>query len=145
MSEHTIALAYQRAQRPDGSYSRSHTWTFTGGQTLRASATPEFGGEDGHTNPEEGLVAALSGCHMLTFLAVAARRGYTVESYADDPVGELGKNAEGRMAITHIRLRPRIRFGADKQPDAAELEKLHEAAHRNCFIGTTLRCEVTVE
>lgn len=145
MSEHTIALAYRNAARPDGSYSRSHTWTLTGNQVVRASATPEFDGEPDHTNPEEGLVAALSGCHMLTFLAVAARRGYIVDSYADDPVGELGKNAEGRMAITHIRLRPRIGFGGDKQPDATELARLHEAAHRNCFVGNSLCCKVTVE
>lgn len=147
MSEFTVEISWQRAPRPGhpDDYGRAHQWRLAGGQTVRASAAPEYAGDPDHSNPEEGLLAAVSSCHMLTFLAVAARRGYTVESYADDPVGELGKNAEGRMAITHIRLRPRIRFGADKQPDAAELEKLHEAAHRNCFIGTSLRCEVTVE
>lgn len=145
MSEYTIALRYAAAPRPDGTPSRSHTWTFGGGQTLRASAAPEYGGEPEHTNPEEGLVAAVAGCHMLTFLFVAARRGYAVTRYEDDPVGTLGKNADGRMAITQIRLRPRIAFGGDKQPGAEELTKLHEAAHRNCFIANSLSCEVTVE
>jgi organic hydroperoxide reductase OsmC/OhrA len=145
MSEHTIALRYAAAPRSDANYPRSHTWTFTGNQTVRASAVPEYGGEPEHANPEEGLVAAVAGCHMLTFLAVAAKRGYAVTRYEDDPAGTLGKNAEGRMAITHVRLRPRIAFGGEKQPSAEELGKLHEAAHRNCFIANSLRCEVTVE
>lgn len=145
MSEYTVAIRYTGATRPDGAYSRSHTWGFTGDQTLRASAAPDYSGEADHANPEEGLVAALASCHMLTFLAIAAKRGYAVAAYEDDPVGVLGKNAEGRTAVTQVRLRPRIRFGSGKSPDGEELHKLHEAAHRNCFIASSVRCEVTVE
>ena len=144
MSEFTVAVHYAADNRAGGSPSRAHTWTFSGQQTLRASAAAEYGGDPEHTNPEEALVAAVSGCHMLTFLVIAAKRGFAVEQYDDAAGGVLGKNAHGRMAVTHITLRPRIRFGGDKQPDAAALDQLHEAAHRNCFVANSLACEVTV-
>lgn len=145
MSEHQVQVRWQRLARAGGDYSRSHTWTLTGGQSVHASATPEFGGDANHANPEEGLVAAVASCHMLTFLAVAAKRGYQVQAYADDPVGTLEKNAEGRLAITRIALRPRIEFGAAPRPAPEELARLHEAAHRNCFIANSIRAAVSIE
>jgi organic hydroperoxide reductase OsmC/OhrA len=82
---------------------------------------------------------------MLTFLAICAKRGYVVDHYDDAASGLLDKNAEGRMAITRITLRPKAVFAGDKQPNAEDLAKLHERAHANCFIGTSIRAEVAVE
>ena len=58
---------------------------------------------------------ALSSCHMLSFLAIAARKRLTVDSYEDDAVGHMEKNAEGRLAITRVELRPRVRFSGAKR------------------------------
>jgi organic hydroperoxide reductase OsmC/OhrA len=82
---------------------------------------------------------------MLTFLAICSKRGFVVDHYEDAASGRLEKNAEGNMAITRITLRPKVVFSGDKQPSAEERERLHERAHAHCFIGTSIRSEVTVE
>ena len=146
MSEFTAEIRWQHAPRdghPDD-YSRAHDWHLAGGQTLRASAAPDYAGDAARTNPEQALVAAVSSCHMLTFLAIAAKRGFKVTSYADRASGTLGKNAEGRLAVTDIVLRPKIAFDGTA-PGADERTKLHDAAHRNCFIGNSLTTAVRVE
>ncbi len=146
MSEFTAEIRWQHAPRdghPDD-YSRAHDWHLAGGQTLRASAAPDYAGDAARTNPEQALVAAVSSCHMLTFLAIAAKRGFKVTSYADRASGSLGKNAEGRLAVTDIVLRPKIAFDG-AAPGADDLAKLHDAAHRNCFIGNSLTTAVRVE
>src|SRR6478672_9362123 len=79
------------------SYSREHVVTFGGGAKLRASSAPEFKGDAALPNPEEALVGALSSCHMLTFLAICAKKGLGVERYDDEAEGHLEKNAEGRL------------------------------------------------
>ncbi|WP_397608887.1 OsmC family protein [Silanimonas sp.] len=147
MSEHTAALRWSRHGR-DFSYetfSRDHELTFENGQKTLASSAPAFIGNPEALNPETLLVGSLSSCHMLTFLAICAKRGYVVDHYDDAASGLLDKNAEGRMAITRITLRPKAVFAGDKQPNAEDLAKLHERAHANCFIGTSIRAEVAVE
>lgn len=147
MSEHGITLEWSR----DGhefrheTFSRAHRVQFAGGQSVRASSAPDFLGDAALANPEELLVAAVSSCHMLTFLAIAAKRGIQVDSYEDDAVGTLGKDDEGRLAMTRVVLRPRISFGGDKVPDGSGLQQLHEKAHQHCLIASSLRTEVLVE
>ena len=92
-------------------YNRAHDWRFTAA-TVPASATKEYRGDENRVNPEEALVAALSSCHMLTFLAVAAKRKLSLDSYRDEAVGVLEKNAEGKLAITRVTLRPKIVWSA---------------------------------
>ena len=147
MPEHTAALSWSRRGHDFTyeTYSRDHVVTFENGQKALASSAPAFVGNPEALNPETLLVGALASCHLLTFLAVCAKRGYVVESYDDAASGVLEKNAEGKMAITRITLRPKVVFGADKVPTAEELAKLHERAHANCFIGSSIRAEVTVE
>ncbi len=146
MSDFNVEISWQHAPRaghPDD-YGRSHQWRLTGGQTLRASAAPDYAGDANHTNPEEGLIAALSSCHMLTFLALAAKRGFKVGFYRDQASGTLGKNGQGRMAITEVVLHPVITFDG-ATPSTEELDKLHESAHRNCFIANSITAEVRIE
>ena len=90
-------------------------------------------------------MAAISSCHMLTFLALAAKRRFVVDAYVDDAVGFMEKNQEGRVAITRVTLRPAIRFSGDRRPGADDLEKLHHQAHEHCFIANSVRTEVTIE
>lgn len=146
MSEHTAALSWSRHGRDFSyeTYSRDHELTFENGQKSLASAASDYFGNPEALNPETLLVGALASCHMLTFLAVCAKRGYIVERYDDAAAGLLEKNAEGKMAITRITLRPHAIFTGEKQPDTAELARLHERAHANCFIAASIRASIEV-
>ena len=125
-------------------YPRDHTWSFDGGHTMRATAAPAYLGNPAHVDPEEAFVASLSSCHMLTFLAIACKQKFVINSYEDEAVGHLEKNADGKLAITRVELRPKITWGGDRKPSAEELDKMHHAAHENCFIANSVRTVVTV-
>ena len=147
MSEHTITVEWKR-ETPDfayQSYNRDHNWTFDAGITVRASATPAYLGSESCVDPEEAFVASLSSCHMLTFLAIACKKRFTVDGYRDQAVGILGKDQTGRMAMTRVTLRPQVRFGGEKTPTPEELAQMHGQAHHACFIANSVKTEVVVE
>jgi organic hydroperoxide reductase OsmC/OhrA len=147
MSEHTVTVTWRR-ETPTFTYdtfNRDHRWEFGSGSLVHASSAPEFLGNPDLVNPEEALVAALSSCHMLTFLAIAARKRLVVESYSDAAVGFLEKNEAGKLAITRTILRPTVVFSGDQVPTPEELVSLHHKAHENCFIASSVRTVVTVE
>jgi len=132
----------------DGRYSRAHELRFDGGAVVRGSSSPDVVplpmSDPAGVDPEEALVASVSACHMLWFLSLAQRAGWTVDRYEDDSEGVMAKDERGRIAITRITLRPAIDF-AGRQPDPAELDRLHDEAHNRCFIANSLRTEVVVE
>ena len=129
-------------------YSRAHRWTFDGGAEVHASSSPSVVrvplSDPTGVDPEEALVAALSSCHMLTFLALASNKGFVVDSYEDAAVGHLEKNASGKLAITRVELHPKIVYSGAKQPAAADLDWLHDKAHKECFIANSVTTEVKV-
>jgi organic hydroperoxide reductase OsmC/OhrA len=145
MSEHKAKIVWSR----DGkdftykTYSRDHKWIANGNE-IPASATPQYLGSPNRVDPEAALVSALSSCHMLTFLAVAAGKGFVVESYEDEAVGHLEKNASGKFAVTRVELHPKIVFGGAKQPGQADLDALHDKAHKECFIANSVTTDVKV-
>jgi organic hydroperoxide reductase OsmC/OhrA len=145
VSTHHARIEWQRssADFTYATYNRAHEWQFTATK-VPASATKEYRGDENRVNPEEALVAALSSCHMLTFLAVAAKRKLSLDAYSDDAVGELAKNADGKLAITHVTLRPKIVWSAGVTVSAEELAKMHHDAHEGCFIASSVKTEVTV-
>lgn len=147
MSEHKSRTSWKRttADFAPETYSRTHTWTLGSGQSIEASAAPEYKGDATKTNPEEGLVAAASSCHMLTFLAFCARKQLVVDSYDDDAVGVLEKGADGRIAVTRITLRPKVVFADGASVSREDLERLHDQAHRGCFIANSIKSEVLVD
>ncbi|HTK86553.1 MAG TPA: OsmC family protein [Nitrospiraceae bacterium] len=147
MSEHKITLEWKRESENFSyeSYNRDHMLVFEGGTRVPASAAPAYRGNPAHVNPEEGLVAALSSCHMLTFLAMAAKQHFVVDSYSDHAVGFLEKNQKGKFAITRVILHPQIVFGGTTPPTPEQIGALHEGAHRECFIANSVTTEVTVE
>ncbi|MCI0629666.1 MAG: OsmC family protein [Phycisphaerales bacterium] len=147
MSEHRVKLNWRRTSKSFDPklYNRSHTLTFKNGQAIKASATPAYRGDSDMIDPEEAFVGSMASCHMLTFLFIAARQGLVIDSYEDDPVGYLEKNAEGRLAITRVVMRPRIAFGGDKSPDPDTLRQMHDQAHHDCFIANSAKTEVMVE
>lgn len=146
MSEHraTVQWRHSGGAFDYDSYSRNHSWAFPNGTVVEASAAPAFLGDDSRVDPEEGFVAAVSSCHMLTFLAIAAKKRLAVESYDDDAVGYLEKNEGGKLAVTRVDLHPRVRFSAATVPTAEGLAKLHDLAHRDCFIANSVRTEIRV-
>ncbi len=146
MSEHKMTLTWRRAT-PDfeyKTYNRDHQWSFDGGHEMTATAAPAYLGSPENVDPEEAFVAALSSCHMLTFLAVACKKKFQLEEYRDEAVGHMEKNAEGKLAITKVELHPKLKFSGEKQPTAQELDEMHHFAHENCFIANSVKTEVTV-
>jgi organic hydroperoxide reductase OsmC/OhrA len=145
MSEHKANIKWSRGGKDFTykTYSRDHVWSMNGNE-IPASATTAYLGNPNRVDPEAALVAALSSCHMLTFLALAANKGFVVDSYEDAAVGHLEKNAQGKFAVTRVELHPKIAFGGAKQPAAAELDALHEKAHKECFIANSVITDVKV-
>lgn len=129
-------------------YSRRHLWRFDGLEVL-ASSSPEVVpppmSDPAAIDPEEAFVASLSSCHMLWFLAIAAKRGFEVESYSDQAVGVMEKDTDGRTWITRVTLRPQVVWNAPNIPSKAMVDGLHHQAHAECFIANSVRTEVTIE
>lgn len=146
MSEHRATIDWRRSSTDFTylTYNRAHDWRFNA-VTVPASATKEYRGEEDRVNPEEALVAALSACHMLTFLAVAAKRKLSLDSYYDEAVGVLEKNAEGKLAITRVTLRPKIVWTSGATVSREDLDKMHHDAHAGCFIANSVKTEIVVE
>ena len=150
MSAHTASISWRRdgATFTDNRYSRAHVWRFDGGAEVRASSSPAVVplplSDPQAVDPEEAFVAALSSCHMLWFLSIAAQQGYCVDAYDDAAAGRMGPDAEGRLAMVEVTLRPAVRFSGAARPTAAQLDALHHAAHAQCFIARSVRTDVRV-
>jgi organic hydroperoxide reductase OsmC/OhrA len=147
MSEHNVTVNWKR-ETPDfayETYNREHDWSFDAGVTVRASAAPAYKGSESCIDPEEAFVASLSSCHMLTFLAICSKKGFVVDRYRDDAVGDLEKDASGRLSITHVRLRPEVNFSGEKIPAPETIGQMHDQAHHACFIANSVKTEVVVE
>jgi len=151
MSEHGAEIVWERcgAKFTDAKYSRTHRWRFDGGLEVPASASPSIVPlahvDTAAVDPEEAFVASLASCHMLWFLSLAAKRGFTVERYRDAATGELGPFDGGRKGITRVTLRPEVEFGGTPRPTAEEHGALHREAHERCFIAASVRTEVLCE
>lgn len=150
MSEHVATIEWSRGDQAfaDNRYSRAHDWTFDGGAVVRGSSAPTSVpmpmSDPAAVDPEEAFVAALSSCHMLFFLAFAARAGWVVDRYRDAAVGVLGRDDRGKTSMTVVTLRPEVAFAGDA-PDAETLSDLHHRAHEACYIANSVRTGVRVE
>jgi organic hydroperoxide reductase OsmC/OhrA len=146
MAEHRAQIRWQRTTPTFTyeTYSRAHEVRFkNGGIVLPGSAAKKFLGDDSKVDPEEQFVAALSACHMLSFLAIAARKRVTVDSYVDDAVGFLEKGSHGKLMMTRVILRPSVKFSDD--PGRETLDQIHHLAHETCFIANSVTTSVAVE
>jgi len=149
--EYRAAVQWTRgdAKFTDQRYSRGHSWSFDGGITVPASSSPlsvrlPWSVAEA-IDPEEAFVAALASCHMLTFLYVAAKQGFVVDSYADEAVGEMTRNERGRMWVSKVTLAPAITFSGEKRPTSEQLDELHHLAHDECYIANSVKSEVVVQ
>ncbi|MEZ8989892.1 OsmC family peroxiredoxin [Vibrio breoganii] len=152
MSEHSATVRWKRGETEafsDNKYSRGHTWEFDGGASVLASASPHVVplplSVEENVDPEEAFIAALSSCHMLVFLSIAAKKKYVIESYTDKAIGTLSENTKGKMAVTQVALRPKIVFSGERVPTIEQLEKMHHLSHENCFIANSVETEVITE
>ncbi len=153
MSEHeySAVIRWERGEAvfTDNRYSRGHTWRFDAGIEVAASSSPHvvrlpFSVETA-VDPEEAFVAALSSCHMLTFLYLVAKRGFRVDRYIDSATGVMRKNSAGRLAMTRVTLHPDIAFSGEKLPSRTELDELHRQAHEECYIANSVNTDVRCE
>jgi len=124
------------------SYSRDHVIEVPGKPPLPGSADQVFRGDSSRHNPEDLLVMSLSACHMLTYLAEAARAGVKVVAYSDDASGTMQLH-EGKMRFTEVSLRPQVVITAES--DTALAERLHEKAHAHCFIANSVNFPVSCD
>ncbi|GIU09504.1 MULTISPECIES: OsmC family protein [unclassified Shewanella] len=124
-------------------FCRDHQITFGSGQQVNGSSAPEYSGNPENVNPEESLLAALSSCHMLTFLTIAHLKRLPIVSYQDNAYAELGKNSAGKIFVSKIVLNPKIEFSTEVEQEV--LDKIHEKSHSNCFIANSLSPETVFE
>lgn len=150
MSEHKAAVDWARGDGDflGGKYSREHTWRFDGGLTVPASPSPTNVpapySNPSHVDPEEAFVATIASCHMLTYLYLAYRHGFQVDSYVDEAVGVMSASERGARWISAVTLNPRIRYGGAEPPTPAQEEHLHHLAHEECIIANSVRTAVSV-
>ena len=147
MSSHSVNLSWNRSTKDFNykNFNRTHNVVFSGGETIKVTSAPEFFGDPALPNPEELFVTALASCFMLTFLSIAANKGFVINSYVDQAEGTLSKNLEGKIAMTEVTLRPEIVFQEDKKPDETTLHQLLEKAHANCFIANSVKTTVQIK
>ena len=150
MSEYKATIKWQQTS-PDflkGRYSREHTWSFDGGVTVPASASPAVvpapWANPAGVDPEEAFVASLSSCHMLTFLHLASKAGFQIDNYEDEAVGQVTKNEKGMPWVSLVTLNPKVTYSGEKLPSPADAERLHHQAHEQCYIANSVKTEVTV-
>ncbi len=146
MAEHHVSVHWRHtsADFTYDSYNRAHEVRYKSGAiVVPSSSAPAFKGDADRVDPEEAFVASLSACHMLTFLAICARKRITVESYEDKAVGFL-EHDSGKFWMTRVILNPRIRFAAGTPVDGKLLADIHHKSHEECFIANSVKTEVTV-
>ncbi|BFG76777.1 OsmC family protein [Paraburkholderia terrae] len=151
MAKHTALIEWSSngGKFTDNRYSRAHQWTFDGGAVVHASSSPHvvrvpFSDPAG-VDPEEAYVAALSSCHMLWFLSIAAEQGYVVTSYRDEAEGTMAKNDAGKEVVTRVVLKPAVAFAGEKAPSDEALAHLHHLAHDACFLANSVKTVIDVE
>ena len=150
MGVYEAKVVWNRADQPflDKRYSRAHSWSFDGGAVVPGSSAPSSVpvpmSDPAGVDPEEAMIASLSSCHMLWFLAFAANAGLVVDSYVDEASGKMGKDENGKRYLAEVTLRPFTSF-TGREPDQAEIDALHHQAHDHCEIAHSVRATITVE
>ncbi|WAC60254.1 OsmC family protein [Brevundimonas sp. SL130] len=150
MGVYEAKIAWSRGDQPflDKRYSRAHSWTFDGGAIVPGSSAPVSVplpmSDPTAVDPEEAMIASLSSCHMLWFLAFAANAGLVVDTYVDEASGKMGKDEKGKSYLAEVTLRACTSF-AGRVPSQEELDALHHQAHDHCEMAHSVRATITVE
>ena len=146
MSKISINLYWKigEGKMSPGNYSNEHEIVFTPNFKIVGDSAPDWNGSELNTNPEQTLAASLSSCHMMTFLALAAKMKWPLISYKDNAFATLGKNSKGKMSVVKLELNPKVKFSGEFSVNDNEMKKIQDRAHRYCFIANSLSEEVKV-
>ena len=146
MSKISINLSWKigEGKMSPGNYSNEHEIVFTPNFKIVGDSAPDWNGSEINTNPEQALAASLSSCHMMTFLALAAKMKWPLISYKDNAFATLGKNSKGKMSVVKLELNPKVKFSGEFSVNVNEMKKIQDRAHRYCFIANSLSKEVKV-
>ena len=146
MSKISINISWKigEGKMSPGNYSNEHEIVFTPNFKIVGDSAPDWNGSELNTNPEQALAASLSSCHMMTFLALAAKMKWPLISYKDNAFATLGKNSKGKMSVVKLELNPKVKFSGEFSVDDNEMKKIQDRAHRYCFIANSLSEEVKV-
>ena len=151
MSEYNAKVVWNRKPDEafiDNKYSRGHRWEFDGGAIIAASSAPSIVplpySIEANVDPEEAFVASISSCHMLFFLGISGKKRLVIDQYIDNPIGVMSKDADGKISMTRVTLRPQVTFSG-KQPSAEILQKMHHQSHQQCFIANSVKAEIVTE
>ncbi len=152
VTEYSATVLWRRSGKQtytDNKYSRGHEWHFDGGTIVLASSSPHIVplpySVESNVDPEEAFIASLSSCHMLFFLSIAAKSHFVVDEYIDHAIGIMEKGDNGRLAITRVNLRPKVKFSGKNMPTDTDLKRMHHEAHEQCFIANSVKAAVTTE
>jgi len=151
MTRYTAEVLWVRGDQDflGNRYSRKHVLRFDGGLEVPGSSSPDVVplpmSDATAMDPEEAFVASLSSCHMLWFLHIAAKQRFCVDRYFDPAVGVMAKNAEGKLAMTVVTLRPEVQFSGEHLPTPEQINQLHHEAHQQCFIANSVKTDVRCE
>ncbi len=151
MAHYSAEILWLRGDQDflDNRYSRRHLLRFDGGAEVAGSSSPHVvpvpASDPSAVDPEEAFVASLASCHMLWFLAIAAKRGFRVDRYFDEATGLMERGTDGRLWMSVVTLRPRVSFSGEKLPGFAEVEAMHHRAHEECFIANSVKTQVRCE
>ena len=131
----------------DNRYSRKHMLRFDGGAEVAGSSSPHVVplpySDATAVDPEEAFIASISSCHMLFFLSIAAGRKFRVDRYRDNAVGEMVKNAAGKLIVATVTLKPEAQFSGDKLPTRTEIDAMHHEAHAECFLANSVKTKMS--
>jgi len=150
MSTHQATIHWQRGQDTftDNRYHRAHQWRFDGGTVVPASSSPHVVraplSDPSAVDPEEAYIAALSSCHMLWFLSIAAEHGLCVDSYEDQAEGVMAHNERGQEVMTRVTLKPVVGFSGTQAPDASLVHDLHHRAHAACYLANSVKTVIDI-
>jgi organic hydroperoxide reductase OsmC/OhrA len=151
MTSYTAQTLWLRGEQNflDNRYSRKHVLRFDGGAEMAGSSSPHVVrlpySDAAAVDPEEMFVASLSSCHMLWFLSIAVGRKFRVDRYFDAASGIMEKNADGKLFVSVVTLRPEVQFSGERLPTRAEIDAMHHAAHEECFIANSVKAQVLCE
>ncbi|WP_431709474.1 OsmC family protein [Glutamicibacter uratoxydans] len=121
-------------------YGREHILSAEGLPDIAGTADPTFHGDAERWNPEQLLLAALSQCHMLSYLHLAVKHGLVVTSYTDQAHGTLKLNYDGSGQFTEATLQPAVGLLEESQRELADA--LHVQANKVCFIARSVNFTV---
>lgn len=151
MTQYKAETLWERGEQAfiDNRYGRKHVLKFDGGLVIPGSSSPHIVpqpySDPSAVDPEEAYIAALSSCHMLWFLSIAAKGKFVVDRYHDSASGTMEQNAQGKYWISVVTLRPEVLFSGERQPTLAEFQQMHHEAHDECFIANSVKTAVICE